>query len=98
MINDETTEIENLENLDHLAEDSRQGCFEQGKPCVYEPEEEPGIIVTEWPNGTRDRQEPGAGVETRTWPDGTTETLAAGKRNQFPHWPRNEPDGRQCRS
>ncbi len=29
-------------------------CFEQGKPCVYEPEDRPEIIVTEWPNGTTD--------------------------------------------
>lgn len=25
-----------IENVDHLAEDSRRICFEQGKPCVYE--------------------------------------------------------------
>ncbi len=28
-------------------EDSREICFQQGKPCVYEPEEELGTIITE---------------------------------------------------
>ena len=28
-------------------EDSREICFEQGKPCVYEPDDEPGIIAAE---------------------------------------------------
>ncbi len=77
-------------NLDDRAEDSRQACFEQGKPCVYEPEDEPGIIVTEWPNGTLDRHEAESGIETRTWPDGSTETLAASKPLQVPHWPHEE--------
>ena len=30
-----------IENLDHLAEDSREICFEQGKPCVYQDEDRP---------------------------------------------------------
>ena len=45
-------------------------CFQQGKPCVYEPEEEPGIIVTEWPNGVVDRQ--GLRGSTRRAGSGTT--------------------------
>ena len=95
MTNDEGTEIG---SLDHLAEDSRRACFEQGKACVYEPEGEPGVIVTEWPNGTIDREEAGSGIETRTWPDGSTETRPAGGTVQFPHWPRDEADERRCPS
>lgn len=96
MTNDKATEIG---NLDHLAEDSRRACFQQGKACVYEPENEPGVIVTEWPNGTVDRQEAGSNVETRTWPDGSTETLPTGRPVEFPHWPHdNEADGRRCPS
>ena len=95
MTNDGTTGVE---NLDHLAEDSRQACFEQGKACVYEPDDEPGIIVTEWPNGTRDRQDAESGIERRTWPDGSTETLPASKPPQVPRWPRDGADGKQCRS
>lgn len=56
-----------IENLDHLSEDNREICFEQGKPCVYEPEAEPGVVVAEWPNGTRDRLDLEAQSETRTW-------------------------------
>ncbi len=31
-------------------------CFRQGVPCVYQAESDPGVIVTEWPNGVIDRQ------------------------------------------
>ncbi len=44
---------------------------------MYEPEGEPEVIVTEWPNGTIDRLEAGSDLETRTWPDGSTETRPA---------------------
>ena len=87
-----------VENLDHLTEDSRRACLEQGKPCVYEPEDEPGIIVTEWPNGTRDRHDATSGVETRTWPDGATERLPASEPPRFPHWPRENAGDARCRS
>ena len=30
-------------------QDSRRMCFEQGKACVYEPEGEEDVIMTEWP-------------------------------------------------
>ena len=43
-------------------EDSRQMCFSQGKAFVYEPEDERGTIVTEWPNGVIDRHN----LETKT--------------------------------
>ena len=56
-------------------EDSREICFEQGKPCVYEPDNEPGIIVTEWPNGIIDRWDEKTDTETRHCPDDTTETV-----------------------
>ena len=35
---------------------SREMCFQQGKACVYEPEDEAGVILTEWPNGVVDRK------------------------------------------
>ena len=69
-------------------EDSREICFQQGKPCVYEPEEEPGTIVTEWPNGVIDRKCLEANTRTRRWPDGTIETTAGDVALTFPHWPR----------
>lgn len=70
-------------------EDSREICFEQGKPCVYEPDDEPGIIVTEWPNGIIDRWDEKTDTETRHWPDGTTETTPGNTPLPFPHWPRS---------
>ena len=88
---------ETVENLDHLAEDSRRMCFEQGKPCVYEPETEPGTIVTEWPNGAVDRHDVAHKTRTRQWPDGCTETVSDDTPLEFPHWPRNERKT-ECRS
>ena len=68
-------------------EDSRKICFQQGKACVYEPNEEQGTIVTEWPNGVVDRKNLEANTRTRHWPDGTTETTAGDTPVAFPHWP-----------
>ena len=79
-------------NLDHLAEDSRQMCFEQGKACVYESETEPDTIMTEWPNGTIDRHGLEAKTRTRRWPDGSEETVSDDEPLTFPHWPRPRPD------
>ena len=69
-------------------EDSREVCFRQGKACVYTPEEEPGIIVTEWPNGVVDRKCLRNQTKTRRWPDGVSETGPADADWPFPHWPR----------
>ncbi len=70
-------------------EDNREICFEQGKPCVYAPDDEPGIIMTEWPNGVIDRWCLETNTETRHWPDGTTETVPGNTPLPFPHWPRS---------
>lgn len=69
-------------------EDNREVCFEQGKPCIYEPEEEHGVIVTEWPNGVVDRYTVATGTRTRCWPDGTEDTQSEAAAVTFPHWPR----------
>ena len=71
-------------------QDSRRMCFEQGKACVYEPEGEDDVIMTEWPNGVVDRHDLRAGTMIRRWPDGTTETHpdSAPETRAFPHWPR----------
>ncbi len=70
-------------------EDNREICFEQGKPCVYAPDDEPGIIMTEWPNSVIDRWCLETNTETRHWPDGTTETVPGNTPLPFPHWPRS---------
>ena len=94
---DTSTPTSRIGNLDHEVEDSRQMCFEQGKPCVYEPENRPGIIVTEWPNGTTDAHDLEAGTNTRKWPDGTEQTARDTEPLGYPHWPRQKPV-RTCRS
>ena len=68
---------------------SREMCFQQGKACVYEPEDEPGVIMTEWPNGVVDRKYVRTGTRTRRWPDGQLETGPAEADWPFPHWPRS---------
>ena len=75
-----------VENLDHLTEDSREICFEQGKPCIYQDERDPDRIITEWPNGVIDIKQLQTGTSVRRWPDGETEALA--DEATFPHWPR----------
>ena len=70
------------------AEDSRETCFRQGKPCVYAAPDDPCVIVTEWPNGTVDRDDLTARTRTRRWPDGTVETQALHTPPTFPLWPR----------
>ena len=49
-------------------------CFQQGKPCVYQSEDRPGTILTEWPNGVVDEVRVGGDTRTRRWPDGGVET------------------------
>lgn len=70
-------------------EDSRETCFQQGKPCIYAAPENPDVIVTEWPNGTVDRKDRTANTRTRRWPDGTIDTQPADTPPTFPHWPRS---------
>ena len=77
-----------VEVVDDDGEDSRQMCFEQGKPCIYEPEDRPGIIVTEWPNGTTDAHDLNAKTKTRRWPNGSEETTSDEEPISYPHWPR----------
>ena len=84
-----------IENLDHLTEDNREICFEQGKPCIYEDEDRPGQIITEWPNGVTDTADIRTDTTIRVWPDGSEETL--GNEPEFPHWPRRA-QTRKCRS
>ncbi len=80
------TENQNrVENLDHLTEDNRQICFEQGKPCIYQDEHDPDQIITEWPNGVIDTKKLQTGTTVRRWPDGETEALTG--EATFPHWP-----------
>ena len=72
-------------------EDSRAMCFQQGKPCIYASPDDPGVIITEWPNGTVARKELAANTRTRHWPDGTTQTEPADAAElTFPHWPWQE--------
>ena len=83
-----------VRNLDLEVEDNRQMCFEQGKACVYMPDEEGGIILTEWPNGTVDSHDLGAETTTRRWPDGAQETRSDREPFGYPHWPRQPVDPR----
>ena len=70
-------------------EDSREMCFQQGKAYVYEPRDEPGIIITEWPNGVVDRKCMRTLTKTRRWPDGCLESGPAEVEWDFPHWPKS---------
>ena len=65
-------------------EDNQSICFEQGKPCVYEPDDEPGTVVTEWPNGVTDRWWLETDTLTRYWPDGTSEDTPGDKPLAYP--------------
>ena len=71
-------------------EDNREICFEQCKACVYEPEDEPGIIVTEWPNGVVDRHHLRQKTRIRHWPDGTSEHRHEDDPVEYPVWPRHQ--------
>ena len=75
---------------DDDGEDSRAICFQQGKPCIYEPEDSPGVIVTEWPNGTTDAYDVNRKIRTRRWPDGSEETTTNEEPLGYPHWPHRE--------
>ena len=78
------TETRSTEPIVPESEDNREICFEQGKPCVFQPDAEPGIMVTEWPNGVIDRWWPETDTRTRQWPDGTTGTAPAERPLGFP--------------
>lgn len=72
------------------AEDNRRICFEQGKACVCEPENEPGIIVSEWPNGVVDRHHLDEQTRIRHWPDGTTQAQHEDDPVEYPVWTRHQ--------
>ena len=78
-------------------EDGREMCFSQGKPCVYESESDPNVIITEWPNGVIEKLNVPSMTVTRTWPNGSTETFPenSAENERYPHIP--EADGR-CRN
>ena len=69
-------------------ESNREICFSQGKPCVYQPEDDPEVIRTEWPNGTVDEVDFARNTRKRRWPDGATETRTADTEFPYPLWPR----------
>ncbi len=69
-------------------ESNREICFSQGKPCVYQPEDDPEVIRTEWPNGTVDEVDFARNTRKRRWPDGATETRTADTEFPCPLWPR----------
>jgi len=94
------TETRRTELIVPEPEDNRAICFEQGKPCVSEPDDEPGTIVTEWPNGVIDRWWLETDTRTRQLPDGTPETAPAETPLGFPHQPRvaEDTEDDQCRS
>ena len=71
-----------VENLDHLTEDNREICFEQGKPCIYQDEDHPDHIITEWPNGVMDTKDLVTATTVRRWPDGQTEKLTGERLEQ----------------
>ena len=70
-------------------ENSREKCFKQGKPCVYQPDGKPELIVTEWANGVIDRYDVERQVRTPEWPDGAVESRPAIDPITFPMWPRS---------
>ena len=72
-----------IKNLDHLVEDNREICFEQGKPCVYQDEDRPDHIITEWPNGVVDTKDLATDSVVRRWPDGQSEALTG--QTTVPH-------------
>ena len=84
-----------IENLDQLTEDNREICFEQGKPCIYEDEDQADSIVTEWPNGVIDTKDMKTGTTIRAWPDGSRTKLRS--KPQFPHW-QQRAARKRCRS
>ena len=69
--------------------DSRKLCFSQGKPCIYESDADPHVLVTEWPNGVRQHHDTITRTVVRFWPDGRTETFAAGSAEdrRYPYIP-----------
>lgn len=75
-----------IENIDHRAEDNTEICFQQGKPCVFMAPDAPPRIITKWPNGVTDTRDIATNTIVRQWPDGTSEKLA--EDWGFPHWPR----------
>ena len=88
-------------------QDSRELCFKQGKPCIYQSDDDEHVIITEWPNGVSERQDTRTNQVTRFWPDGYRETFAVDspRDRAYPHVPRrgaegatSERQGTVCRS
>ena len=71
-------------------EHSREISFQQGSPCVYEPEDEPGIIVTEWPNGVGDHDLPEMKTRTRRRQTGRWKPYRPTRSLTLPHSRRQE--------
>ena len=71
-------------------QDSRELCFKQGKPCIYQSDDDDHVIITEWPNGVSERQDTRTNRVTRFWPDGYRETFAVDspRDRAYPHVPR----------
>ena len=67
--------------------DSRELCFSQGKPCIYESETNPNILVTEWPNGVIQHKDKSKQTVVRIWPNGRKEQFVAGSAEdrRYPH-------------
>ena len=70
-----------------MSDDWRQICFEQGKPCVYMPEDDDDVVITEWPNGVVEVMTIADHSIVRTWPDGRFERYRKGdpKDREYPY-------------
>ena len=80
-----TTELKKSRSRPDI--DSREVCFSQGKPCIYESETDPKFLVTEWPNGVIQHEDTLTQTVVRSWPDGRKETFTAGSTEdrRYPH-------------
>ena len=67
--------------------DSREMCFEQGKPCIYESETNQNVVICEWPNGVVEERDTGTDTVTRFWPDGSKDSFHADSPQNkiYPH-------------
>lgn len=52
-------------------ETGRRMCHEQGKVFVHEPDDRPGTIVAEWPQGTVDTYDTATETASRRTANGT---------------------------
>lgn len=56
---------------------SREMCWEQGKPCVYMSKDNK-FVIAEWRNGVVQKRNIKTGKIVRTWPDGRVEHFIKG--------------------